>query len=140
MQNCTLGLDCAQMGKDTKGCCANEEICHSYTDAWNLYEIVLLKGLPGAIYLCWHSPDANIEWADEQWGFTYLNSSDWLLHYTAPQNSFENWQHAYYKLSSRNNSKYVRTSLANEFNHLRKRVDKTWRSQENDTRKLFISN
>lgn len=121
--HCSLGLDWAQMGVDVGGECANEESCHRYTEAWNLYEIVLLEGFPGAVYLCWHSRDANIEWTDKKWGFKHLNNCDWLLHRTASLNSFEEWQHAYYKLSSRNNTKYVRSDLFDEFERLRRQVD-----------------
>jgi len=59
--HCNLGLDCAQMGLNRCGKCINEELCHEYTKAWNVYEIVLLKGLPGAVYLCWHSRHCNTE-------------------------------------------------------------------------------
>ncbi|MEG4520799.1 MULTISPECIES: hypothetical protein [unclassified Microcoleus] len=73
--HCTLGLDCTQMGLDEGGECINEESCYRYTEAGNLYEIVLLKGFPGAVYLCWHSKDnANTEWTDEKWGFKHLNN------------------------------------------------------------------
>ena len=135
--SCTLGLDCAQMGKDEYGECANEEACHNYTKAQGLYEIVLLKGLPGAIYLCWHSPDSNYDWADIQWGFSHLNNCDWLIYYAASQNAFEDWQRAYYKLSSRNNTKYIRTALFEEFDLLRQRVDTMWNTQSVDARKIF---
>jgi hypothetical protein len=59
--HCNLGLDCAQMGLNKCGECINEELCYEYTPPWNLYEIVPIKGLPGAVYLCWHSRDANTE-------------------------------------------------------------------------------
>jgi len=126
------------MGLDECGECINEELCHRYTEAWNLYEIVLLKGFPGAVYLCWHSRDANIEWTNEQWGFKHLNNCDWLLHYTASLNTFEKWQHAYYKLSSRNNTKYVRSDLFEEFECLRKQVNPEYgKGQETSALILF---
>ena len=136
--HCNLGLDCTQMGLDECGECINEELCHEYTKAWNLYDIVLLQGFPGAVYLCWHSRDVHIEWADKKWGFKHLNNCDWLLHYTASLNSFDQWQHAYYKLSSRNNTKYVRTDLFDEFEALRKQVDPEYgKHQESSTLILF---
>lgn len=136
--HCTLGLDCAQMGLNECGDCINEELCHEYTEAWNLYEIVLLKGFPGAVYLCWHGRDANIEWTKEQWGFKHLNNCDWLLHYTAPLNTFAEWQHAYYKLSSLKNTKYVRSDLFEEFECLRKQVNPEYgKRQESSTLILF---
>jgi hypothetical protein len=136
--HCTLGLDCAQMGLDECGDCINEESCHRYTEAWNLYEIVLLQGFPGAVYLCWHGRDANTEWTNEKWGFKHLNNCDWLLHHTASLNAFAEWQHAYYKLSSRSNTKYVRMDLFDEFECLRKQVDPEYgKSQETRTLILF---
>ena len=137
--NCTLGLDCTQMGFDECGECINEELCHEYTKPWNLYEIVLLKGLPGAVYLCWHSRDGNTEWTNEQWGFKHLNNCDWLLHYTASLNAFAEWQHAYYKLSSRKNTAYVRTDLFDNFECLRKQVDVEYaKNHEDDHKALFL--
>ena len=121
--HCILGLDCTQMGLDECGECANEESCYRWTEARDLYEIVLLEGMPGAVYLCWHGKDTNIEWTDKQWGFKHLNNCDWLLHHTASLNGFAQWQHAYYKLSSRNNTKYVRADLFDEFERLRRQVD-----------------
>ena len=64
-----LGLYCTQMGLEEGGEWINEESCYRYTEAWNLYEILLLKRFPAAVYLCWHSKDnANTEWTDEKWG------------------------------------------------------------------------
>jgi len=137
--HCCFGLDCTQMGLDEGGECINEESCYRYTEAWNLYEIVLLKGFPGAVYLCWHSKDnANTEWTDEKWGFKHLNNCDWLLHSSASLNAFAEWQHAYYKLSSRNNTKYVRSELFDEFEALRKQVDPDYgKHQETSALILF---
>ena len=138
--NCNLGLDCTQMGLDECGECVNEELCHRYTEAWNLYDIVLLNGLPGAVYLCWHSTDSNTEWTDKKWGFKHLNNCDWLLYYTASLtlNTFTQWRHAYYKLSSRNNTKYVRSDLFEEFEALRKQVDQEYgKDQESSALILF---
>lgn len=117
----TLGLDGSQTCEDEHGTYVDEESCHNDTIAQELYEIVLLKGLPGAIYICWHNLDSNYEWADIQWGFSHLSTCDWVLHYTASQNSYEDWRRAYYKLSSRNNTKYVRTSLLEDFNQIQQR-------------------
>jgi hypothetical protein len=137
--HCTLGLDCAQMGLNECGECINEELCHEYTTPWNLYEIVLLKGLPGAVYLCWHSRHDNTEWTNKQWGFKHLNNCDWLLHYTASLNSFDQWQRAYYKLSSVKNTKYVRTELFDEFDLLRKQVDIEYaKNHEDDEKAPFL--
>ncbi|MEG3864719.1 MULTISPECIES: hypothetical protein [unclassified Microcoleus] len=104
-----------------------------------MYEIVLLKGFPGAVYLCWHSKDnANTEWTDEKWGFKHLNNCDWLLHSSASLNAFAEWQHAYYKLSSRNNTKYVRSDLFDDFEYLRKQVDPDYgKRQESSALILF---
>jgi hypothetical protein len=49
------------MGFGECGECINEELCHEYTKAWNLYDIVLLKGLPGAVYVCWYNKDSSTE-------------------------------------------------------------------------------
>ena len=137
--HCNLGLDCAKMGLDECGECIKEELCHEYTQAWNLYDIVLLKGLPGALYLCWHSRDASTEWGDEKWGFKHLNNCDWLLHCTASLNAFSEWQHAYYKLSSRKSSTYVRTELLDEFDLLRKQVDIEYaKNREGDDKAPFL--
>lgn len=137
--HCNLGLDCAQMGLDECGECINGELCHEYTKAWNLYDIVLLKGLPGAVYVYWHSRDAITEWADEKWGFKHLNNCDWLLHCTASLNAFADWQHAYYKLSSRKSSTYVRSELFDEFDLLRKQVDIEYaKNHEDDDKAPFL--
>ncbi len=137
--HCNLGLDCAQMGLDECGECINEELCHRYTEAWNLYDIVLLEGFPGAVYLCWNSRDASTEWTNEQWGFKHLNNCDWLLHYSASLNSFDRWQRAYYKLSSFKNTKYVRTELFDDFDLLRKQVDIEYaKNHEDDDKALFL--
>ena len=136
--HCTLELNCAQIGLNECGECINKESCLRYTEAWNLYEIVLLKGFPGAVYLCGHSREATTEWTNEKWGFKHLNNCDWLLHHTASSNSFAEWQHAYYKLSSRNNTKYVRTELFDEFEYLRKQVDSEYgKRQESSALILF---
>ncbi|MEG4225481.1 hypothetical protein QUA35_05705 [Microcoleus sp. N9_B2] len=135
--HCCLGLDCTQMGLDEGGECINEESCYRYTEAWNLYEIVLLKGLPGAVYICWPGRDANTEWRNEQWGFKHLNNCDWL-HYTASLNTLAQWQHAYYKLSSRKNTKYVPSDLFDEFEALRTQVDTEYgKRQESSALILF---
>lgn len=63
--NCSLGLDCAAMGLLADGECINEESCYRYTEQpSDLYGIVLLKGIPGAVYLLY--PGTNYEWTDEQ--------------------------------------------------------------------------
>ena len=129
--NCSLGFNCAEMGLIEDEECINEESCYRYTEPSDLYGILLLKGFPGAVYLLY--PGNNYEWTDEKWGFKHLNNCDWLLHYTAPLNSFAEWQHAYYKLSNRKSSKYVRTDLWHEFDELRKQVDPEYRQgQESD--------
>lgn len=137
--HCNLGLDCAQMGLDECGECINEELCHRYTEAWNLYDIVLLKGLPGAVYVCWYGKNSSTEWADEKWGFKHLNNCDWLLYWTASLNAFAEWQHAYYKLSSRKSSTYVRSELFDEFDLLRKQVDIEYaKNHEDDDKAPFL--
>jgi hypothetical protein len=61
-----------------------------------------------------------------------------LLHYTATLNPFAEWQHAYYKLSSRKSNTYVRTELFDEFECLRKQVDPEYgKGQESSTLILF---
>jgi hypothetical protein len=102
--------------------CINEESCYRWIEPWNLYEIVLLKGFSGAIYLLWRG-NTFYEWTHKKWGFRHLNNCDWLLHCTAPLNSFAEWQHAYYKLLNRKNTKYLRANLWQEFDELRKQVD-----------------
>lgn len=137
--NCSLGLDCTQMGLDECGECVNEELCHRYTEAWDLYEIVLLKGLPGAVYLCRHGRAFNIDWTDEKWGFKRLNNSDWLIHHTASLNTFAEWKHAYYVLSNRHTTKYVRSDLFEEFDLLRKQVDIEYaKNHEDDDKAPFL--
>jgi hypothetical protein len=137
--HCNLGLDCTQMGLDD-GECINEELCHEYTKAWNLYDIVILKGLPGAVFVCWYGKDASTEWADEKWGFKHLNNCDWLLHYTASLNTFAEWKRAYYKLSPRQKTNtYVRTDLFDKFDLLRKQVDIEYaKNHEDDDKALFL--
>lgn len=123
--HCSLGLDCAQMGLDECGECINEEACFRYAEPCDLYEIVLLEGLPGAVYLAWYGNKSAsyYEWTRSGWGFKELNNCDWLLHYTAASNDFSQWQHAYYKLSNRRCNKYVRADLCDEFERLRRQVD-----------------
>ena len=134
--NCSLGLDCTAMGLLADGECINEDNCYRYTEPSDLYGIVLLKGIPGAVYLLY--PRTNYEWTDEKWGFKYLNNCDWLLHCTASLNCFAEWQHAYYKLSNRRNSKYVRADLWQEFDELRKQTDAEYRHhQETDSLLIF---
>lgn len=62
-RQCPLGLNCSQMGlhEGERGDCINEEACDRYTEPWELYEIVILKGLPGAIYLCWYGRNSSGE-------------------------------------------------------------------------------
>ncbi len=131
--NCSLGLDCAAMGLLADGECINEDNCYRYTEPSDLYGIVLLKGIPGAIYLWWQG-NSYSEWTDDKWGFKHLNNCDWLLHYTASLNAFSEWQHAYYKLSSRRSTSYVRVELWDEFDCLRRQVDKEYgKYQESDS-------
>ena len=111
------------MGEEQINECANEEICESYARAWDLYDIVLIDGLPGAIYVYWHSGTSPIEWADKQWGFTCLNNCAWLLYRAALYNSFEKCESSYYKLARRDNTKHIRTSLVPEFDRLRAETD-----------------
>jgi hypothetical protein len=56
------------------------------------------------------------------------------LHRT-PLNSFDQWQRAYYKLSSVKNTKYVRTDLFDEFDLLRKQVGIEHSKNHEDDRK-----
>ncbi|MEG3836259.1 MULTISPECIES: hypothetical protein [unclassified Microcoleus] len=53
-------------------------------------------------------------------------------------NTFAQWQHAYYKLSSRKNTKYVRSDLFDEFEALRTQVDTEYgKRQESSALILF---
>lgn len=133
-RQCPLGLNCSQMGlhEGERGDCINEEACDRYTEPWDLYEIVLLKGLPGAIYLCWCDRNSSGDrWAEEKWGFKRLNSWDWLLYYAATLNSFEVWTTAYYKLGNKNNGKFIRSDAWDDFEGLRMQVDKQYRPELN---------
>jgi hypothetical protein len=119
--HCYLNFDCAQMGLDESGKCVNEESCYRWTEPCELYEIVKLKGFPGAVYLWWQGN--TYAWIDEIWGFRRLNNCDWLLHYAASLNTFAEWQDAYYKLSSRSSTPCIRVELWDEFERLRRQVD-----------------
>lgn len=129
-RQCPLGLNCSQMGlhEGERGDCINEEACDRYTEPWELYEIVILKGLPGAIYLCWYGRNSSGDcWTEEKWGFKRLNNWDWLLYYTATLNSFEDWQTAYHKLGNTRNGKFIRSEVWNNFERLRGQVDHQYR-------------
>ena len=137
LMGCNLKFDCSQMGADEHGRCLNQQACDDGIDTCDLYEIVLLDNLPGAIYICWHDSDINTEWTNPQWGFAHMRNCDWLLYYTAMiMNPFEDWRCAYYKTTSRNSTKYVRASVFEEFDRLRRRIDKPWRSL--DSNRLVI--
>lgn len=115
------------MGLDKNNDCFNEKACALYGEAWELYEIILLKGLPGAIYLCWHGRDCYCDyWANESGGFRRLNNWDWLLYYAAALNDFEEWQTAYHKFTNKRNSKFVRSDAWDKFERLRNQVDQQY--------------
>ena len=84
------------MGLLVDGECINEESCYRDTEPFDLYGIVISRGLPGAVYL--HYPGNNDEWTNEEWGFRDLNNCDWLLYHTASLTTFTEWQDAYYQL------------------------------------------
>jgi hypothetical protein len=77
------------------------------------------------VYLAWYGvrSASYYEWTHKEWGFKELNNCDWLLHYTAALNDFSQWQHAYYKLSSRRCNHYIRADLFDRFELLRRQVD-----------------
>lgn len=125
---CPLGYDCSQMGEATDGKCWNEQDCFAWIEPWDLYDILLLPGLPGAIYIAYwvRKPalTANL-WVREPI-FKELQHTDWLIYLAATSGlPFEEWEIVYRKLRwSKENyrSAYVLASLWDDFDHLRDKV------------------
>lgn len=118
---CPLGYDCSQMSLESDGECWNEQDCFAWIEPWDLYDILLLPGLPGAIYLAYWCrnlpPTANL-WVRSN-TFKELHNTDWLIYLAAASGlPFKEWQTVYYKLrfsSGNYRSAYVLASLWDEF-------------------------
>lgn len=118
LQGCPLGLECPNNDYDE---CVNSEACYRWTQAWKLYEIFILGGLP-PIYLNNCGRDDHDDWTKPEYGFEHLNNCDFLLYYAAKQVDFDQWKEAYYKLN-RKYPAYVRKEHFKQMEDLRKSID-----------------
>ena len=125
---CPLGYDCSQMDLRENGECWNEQDCFAWIESWDLYDILLIPGLPGALYVAYWGQKMSP--TDNQWVkspiFKKIEPTDWLIYLAASSClSFEEWQSAYQKLRwSKENyrSVYVLASLWGEFDRLHDEV------------------